>query len=240
MCCNGRKTAGSDEYRINATVRVGSCGDPDTDLLKRLRNKSKYSIVQSADCCDPVDLTTLLMNDQYDLIHYAGHGVCDLATGQNGWLFGPNYVLSAKDIFRVRQVPRLVFANACFSSLTRDHSEQRRYMATMAQAFFARGIPNYIGAGWEVDDDCAVECARWFYARLMGLRGPDEGVSSTQSEATIGRALRAARDQTLASQTGVLELGRLSALRPRRRQAGGGRPQEGDRQCDRSRWRHID
>ena len=190
------------EYRINATVRVGSCGDPDTDLLKRLRNKSKYSIVQSADCCDPVDLTTLLMNDQYDLIHYAGHGVCDLATGQNGWLFGPNYVLSAKDIFRVRQVPRLVFANACFSSLTRDHSEQRRYMATMAQAFFARGIPNYIGAGWEVDDDCAVECARWFYACLMGLRGPDEGVSSTQSEATIGRALRAARDQTLARKPG--------------------------------------
>jgi hypothetical protein len=190
------------EYRINATVRVGSCGDPDTDLLKRLRNKSKYSIVQSADCCDPVDLTTLLMNDQYDLIHYAGHGVCDLATGQNGWLFGPNYVLSAKDIFRVRQVPRLVFANACFSSLTSDHSEQRRYMATMAQAFFARGIPNYIGAGWQVDDDCAVECARWFYARLMGLHGPDEGVSSTQSEATIGRALRAARDQTLARKPG--------------------------------------
>jgi hypothetical protein len=129
------------EYVIKATVRVGSCGDPDTGLLNRLRDTSKYSIVQSAGCCDPVDLTTLLMNDQYDLIHYAGHGVCDPATGQNGWLFGPNYVLSAKDIFRVRQVPRLVFANACFSSLTEDHREQRKYMATMAQAFFARGIP---------------------------------------------------------------------------------------------------
>jgi CHAT domain/Peptidase family C25 len=190
------------EYTINATVRVGSCGNPDTDLLNKLRNKNQYSIVQSVDCCDPVDLTTLLMNDQYDLIHYAGHGVCDLATGQNGWLFGPDYVLSAKDIFRVRQVPRLVFANACFSSLTKDHSEQRRYMATMAQAFFLRGIPNYIGAGWQVDDDCAEECARWFYACLMGLRGPDEGISASQSETTIGRALRTARDMTLKRKPG--------------------------------------
>ena len=39
---------------------------------------------------------------------------------------------------------------------------------------------------------CAVECARWFYARLMGLAGPNpgDGFATSQAEATIGTALR--------------------------------------------------
>jgi len=195
----GAQDVWGGQYTVKATVRVSSCDDPDTHLLRELRNNSKFTIVQSADCCDPVELITLLKYDQYDLIHYAGHGVCDPVTGDNGWLLAPNYVLSAKDIFRVGQVPRLVFANACFSRVTWDHSEQRKYMATMARAFFGRGIPNYIGTGWAVDDVSAVECVRWFYARLMGLRSPnpEDGLAASQSEATIGTALRDARSAAL-------------------------------------------
>ena len=126
----------------------------------------------SAEPCDPLELAMLIVNEQFDLIHYAGHGLSDPKTGQTGWVFAGDCILSAKDIFRVRQVPRLVFANACFSAVTSDYNEQRKHMTGLAQAFFARGIPNFIGAGWQVDDACAEECARWFYARVMGLRSP--------------------------------------------------------------------
>lgn len=186
--------AWGDQYEVKATVRVGSCKQRDDELLHKL--KQQNDIVKSVDCCDPVELATLLVNDQYDVVHYAGHGMCDPRTRQTGWVFAKNCILTAKEIFRVRQVPRLVFANACFSSVTT--SEHRQHMASMAQAFFGRGIPNYIGAGWEVDDDCAVECARSFYACVMGLRGPDPGagISVIPSDATIGRALLAARTRT--------------------------------------------
>ena len=189
--------AWSGQYEVKATVRISSCDAPDTALLDRLEKKLQPNgIVESVACCDPVELATLLVNDQYDVVHFAGHGVCHPVTQQTGWAFAPGCFLSAKEIFRVRQVPRMVFANACFSSVTSDPGKQRKQMAGMAEAFFARGIPNYIGAGWEVDDQCAVECARWFYARLLGLQDPDAGqISALPSEATIGRALLTARNK---------------------------------------------
>jgi CHAT domain-containing protein/peptidase C25-like protein len=187
------------QYKIETTLRMGARDDAGIDAqLKAL--KESNSTVTDAGSCDPLELAMLLVNEQYDVVHYAGHGMCDSATGQTGWVFASDCVLSAKEIFRVRQVPRLVFANACFSAVATDAGAQRKHMAGLAQAFFGRGIPNYIGAGWEVGDDCAVECASWFYACLLGLTGPTarDGVAAVQSDATIGRALRIARERTWA------------------------------------------
>ncbi len=188
-----------DQYKIETTLRMGPHDDPNIhgqlDTLK-----SSNSTLIDARPCHPLDLAMLLVNEQYDLVHYAGHGMCNAATGQTGWVFAADCVLSAKEIFRIRQVPRLVFANACFSAVATANGDQRKHMAGLAQAFFGRGIPNYIGAGWEVDDDCAVECARWFYACLLGLTGPNKnhGIAADASNAKIGRALRIAREQILA------------------------------------------
>ena len=199
------KDAWGDRYTIETTLRMGTRDDQELDEQERTAKqlaeiKERNSTVIDAETCDPLELAMLLVNEQYDLVHYAGHGMCDPITGQTGWVFASDCVLSAKEIFRIRQVPRLVFANACFSAVATDFGEQRRHMAGLAQAFFGRGIPNYIGAGWEVDDDCAVECARWFYATLLGLNGPDahDGIAPLQSDAMIGRALRTAREKTKA------------------------------------------
>lgn len=61
-----------------------------------------------------------------------------------------------RELFRIRQVPRLVFANACFSSAAGhistspdDHVGQRKRLVGIARALFARGIPNFIGTGWK-------------------------------------------------------------------------------------------
>jgi hypothetical protein len=192
------RIAWAGQYEIRATVRIGSKEDEDAKtLLQKLLAQNQC--VVSAEPCDPLELAMLIVNEQYDLIHYAGHGLSDPKTGQTGWMFASDCVLSAKEIFRVRQVPRLVFANACFSAVTTDYNEQRKHMAGLAQAFFGRGIPNFIGTGWQVDDACAEECARWFYARLMGLRRPNagDGVIGTAPPATIGEALREARKMVI-------------------------------------------
>ena len=192
------RKAWGGRYDITARVRIGPWGDEaGRALLDKLRAQNKC--VVDAEPCQPLELAMLIVNEQFDLIHYAGHGISDPKTGQTGWVFAGDCILSAKDIFRVRQVPRLVFANACFSAATSDYNKQREHMTGLAQAFFARGIPNFIGAGWQVDDACAEECARWFYARVMGLSSPNTGGSliGTAPPATIGEALKKAREMAL-------------------------------------------
>src|SRR5262249_21928065 len=151
------RQAWQGEYEFKVTVRIGSCAEKDQErkdnlegLLQKLRRQS--DVVQSAEACDPLELAKLIVNRGFDVIHYAGHGVFDLEAGRAGWVFDEDCVLSAQEIFRVRQVPRLVFANACFSAVTTEHQEQQRQLVGLAQAFFSRGIQNYIGTGWEVDD----------------------------------------------------------------------------------------
>jgi hypothetical protein len=193
-----RKSWGG-RYDISVKVRIGPCGDEaGRVMLQKLQGENKC--VVSAEPCRPLELAMLVVNEQFDLIHFAGHGISDARTQQTGWVFAGDCILSAKEIFRVRQVPRLVFANACFSAVTSDYNEQRKHMTGLAQAFFARGIPNFIGAGWQVDDECARECARWFYARVLGLSRPgnDGDLIGEAPPATIGEALKKAREMAFA------------------------------------------
>jgi hypothetical protein len=183
------------EYEFKVTVRIGpreNAGELD-EVCENLRERGDW--IESAEPCDPLKLALLIVNEHFDVIHYAGHGAVDPKTGRAGWLFERDCFLSAQEIFRVRQVPRLVFANACFSAVTTNRNEQRRQLVGLAQAFFARGIPNYIGTGWQVDDACARECARWFYSQVLGLRRPTNGDDKipTAPPATIGQALLEAR-----------------------------------------------
>jgi len=117
--------------------------------------------------CDIVKILNLIFNEEFDLIHFAGHGTFDADDPpKSGWVFGENLILSAHEIFRLRRVPRLVFANACFSSGL-PTVESNRQLAGLAEAFFDRGIENYIGAGWQVSDEHAVRFAQTFYRKTI-------------------------------------------------------------------------
>jgi CHAT domain-containing protein len=45
--------------------------------------------------------------------------------------------------------------------------EQSKGLASVAQAFFERGVSNYIGSGWPVNDEQATQLARTFYEELL-------------------------------------------------------------------------
>jgi pimeloyl-ACP methyl ester carboxylesterase len=140
--------------------------------------------------CDPVEILALILNEEFDVIHFAGHGVFDEnKPARSGWVFGKDCIVSAREIFRARRVPRLVFANACFSSVVTPGqaltaAEMNRQLAGLAEAFFERGIMNYIGTGWPVEDLPAVTFATVFYENVL------EGER-------LGEALSAARQQIL-------------------------------------------
>ena len=139
--------------------------------------------------CDPVELLALILSEEFDLIHYSGHGDFDEKNpAKSGWIFSKENVLSARDIFRARRVPRLIFANACFSGVIRSGNpftlqESNRNLAGLAQAFFERGVQNYIGTGWPVDDAAALEFAKVFYREA--LSGNELGSSLSKAREAI-------------------------------------------------------
>jgi CHAT domain-containing protein len=139
--------------------------------------------------CDPVELLGLILSEEFDLIHYSGHGDFDEKNpSKSGWVFGKENILSSRDIFRARRVPRLIFANACFSGVIRSGKpftlqESNRNLAGLAQAFFERGVQNYIGTGWPVDDAAALEFAKVFYSEA--LSGSELGSSLSKAREAI-------------------------------------------------------
>jgi CHAT domain-containing protein len=130
------------------------------------------------------------MDGGYDILHYAGHGDFDAndPTGRSGWLFKGG-LLTASELARVDLAPRLVVANACLSGRFSDKlagaSATQRLDADLlpglADEFFRRGVRNYIGTAWKIDDLGAIEFSRSLYKSLL-VQGD-----------TLGAAMLAAR-----------------------------------------------
>jgi hypothetical protein len=117
-----------------------------------------------------------LMSRPYDVLHYAGHCVFqwDGDPDASGWIFSAKEreLLSAYELNRIDRVPKFVFSNACESGITPDRSEERSagLAPSFAEAFFNRGVSNFVCTAWPVDDLGAREFALTLYSRLLGLR----------------------------------------------------------------------
>lgn len=159
------------------------------DALRQLSRPDCRITVESrigASECSMVEILKLILTGDFDVLHYAGHGEYDpLNPTAAGWVLSRDQVLTARDIFRARRVPRLVFANACFSGVIHDGPafgsvELTRGTATVAQAFFERGVPNYVGSGWPVDDEQAGAFAAAFYERLFAGEAMREALQTAR------------------------------------------------------------
>ncbi len=193
---------------LGLTLRLGGPGSgTKRELAAKLREMVPgipEKFAAEADTCDPVEILALLMGNRFDVVHYAGHGVFDPSNAREGWVFNEDCILSAREIFKIRQVPRLVFANACLSTAMEVTQEPLPRLeiqqVSLAEAFFARGIENYIGAGWKVDDELAADFATRFYLQALGVTvlGPDKiELKEVAPPATLGCALASARSGVL-------------------------------------------
>jgi pimeloyl-ACP methyl ester carboxylesterase len=137
-----------------------------------------------------VNILDHLINQRFDMMHYAGHCFFNKENPPlSGWIFTGQKVLSANELTRVDRIPRFIFSNACESGITPDRAEKRNALMapSFAEAFFARGVANFVCTAWPIDDSAALEFARRFYRGILGLRG--EG---TRAE-SLHEAMREAR-----------------------------------------------
>src|SRR5687767_852578 len=119
-----------------------------------------------------------LLLETYDVLHFCGHCHFDKETpSKSGFIFGKDkdkkkdIVLSARELLQIDRVPRFIFANACESGVTPERPEEGNtaFAPSFAEAFFARGVANFICTGWPVNDAVALDFAETFYRTMFGL-----------------------------------------------------------------------
>jgi len=101
--------------------------------------------------------------------------------------------LSANELNRIDQVPKFVFSNACESGVTPDRARERndRLAPSFAEAFFNRGVANFVCTAWPVDDVAARVFAVTLYANLLGI--PSDAVSTAGGPVPMHEAMKQAR-----------------------------------------------
>lgn len=117
-----------------------------------------------------------LLLHSYDVLHFAGH--CQYVENkpeESGWIFTNRQLITAWELNRIDRIPNFIFSNACESGVTPDRSERRSAALgpSFAEAFFERGVTNFVCTAWPVDDISAREFAVRLYEQLMGLEPVD-------------------------------------------------------------------
>jgi pimeloyl-ACP methyl ester carboxylesterase len=139
-----------------------------------------------------IDVLDRLLEGGWDILHYAGHGdFLPDEPDRAGWVFQDG-LLTSRELERMDTAPRLVVSNACLSSLTSGVGpggtvlgrSDAQLVATLADEFFRRGVRDYIGTAWEVNDEGAILFAEVLYEALLTGANPD---------CSIGAAMLTAR-----------------------------------------------
>lgn len=128
---------------------------------------------------------------EYDVVHYAGHAFFDPDNrGRSGIICAGEEVLAGADLAALRQLPSLVFFNACEAARVRRPGQQQeatdqpiRSTVSFAESFLAGGVANYLGTYWPVGDAGAAAFADAFYSGL--LRGDPLGRALIDGRAKV-------------------------------------------------------
>ena len=168
------------------------------ELCKRFNGMYRDNQIEVKRLIGPYDAQRMnvleeLLLETYDVLHFCGHCHFDKDTpSKSGFIFGKDngkeIVLSARELLQIDRVPRFIFANACESGVTPERPEVANpaFAPSFAEAFFARGVANFICTGWPVNDAVALEFAEEFYSTMFGL-------TAAEGPAPIHRALQRAR-----------------------------------------------
>ena len=159
---------------VSVESRIGAPNVPRDDAL--------YDVKPA----DRLEVLSLLLDGEFDLVHYAGHGDFDPEQPSRvGWVFARG-LLTPGEIGRLERVPAVIVSNACLSARTsnvlggaRRPDEARTeagLLPSLADEFFKLGVRNYVGTAWEVNDIGAELFARIFYTTLLSGESFGESV----------------------------------------------------------------
>lgn len=138
------------------------------DILK----ENGYETKLVAEAAAP-EIIQALYEDDYRIIHLAGHGFFNEQEPENsGMMIGHNVYLSTREIAQMSVVPELVVVNCCFLGKTSGAAEalyNKRYRlaANIGTQLIENGVKAVVAAGWAVNDAAAQEFTNVFYKHLF-------------------------------------------------------------------------
>ena len=111
----------------------------------------------------------------HDVLHFAGHGFFDAKDpGRSGLVCADAEVLRGSHLDGLGNLPALVFFNACEAARVRKRKAAAgsrlfafRRSTSVAEAFLAGGVANFLGTHWPVGDQAAFTFSTRFYERLL-------------------------------------------------------------------------
>ena len=119
---------------------------------------------------------------------------------RSGWIFTGGERLTANELRRIDRVPRFVFSNACESGVTPERTDlhSEALAPTFAEAFFARGVSNFVCTAWSVDDLASRAFALAVYGSLLGVgEGVIESLGHWKNERNVATETKGERTTAL-------------------------------------------
>ena len=125
-------------------------------------------------------ITNQLYNEQYKIMHFAGHGLYDIENNKVGIAIGDGIFIDPQKLRQIGYVPEFVFINCCYSgamSAKDDMYKRNRYRlaANIGTQLIEMGVKAIIISGWAVDDAAARDFSETFYKNMF--QGYDFGTS---------------------------------------------------------------
>ena len=117
-------------------------------------------------------ITNELYNQQYKIMHFAGHGLYDVENNKVGIAIGDGIFIDPQKLRQIGYVPEFVFINCCYSgamSDTEDKYSRNRYRlaANVGTQLIEMGVKAIIISGWAVDDAAAKDFSETFYKNMF-------------------------------------------------------------------------
>jgi CHAT domain len=113
-----------------------------------------------------------------DILHITCHGGVKNSEGEIGWSFNHtspldfDYHLRTKIIEGMKfDMKPLVFGNACSSVSTGGDNVNRGLASGFGSTFYSCGAFNFIGSFAPISQQLAIDFAKEFYSRLLGIPG---------------------------------------------------------------------
>ncbi|HVG40756.1 MAG TPA: CHAT domain-containing protein, partial [Chitinophagaceae bacterium] len=183
-------------YKNNALV----IGDPETNgfahqlagaekeasLVKGLLAEEGYEVTHVIKGTF-TEVIQALFQDEYKMIHLAGHGYFDKENPENaGMVIGENLFLTSKEINQMSQVPEFVFVNCCHLGAVSEEAEKKsqqlyKLAANIGVQLIEMGVKAVIAAGWAVDDASALLFSETFYKKMFAGMPFGEAVKTARA-----------------------------------------------------------
>jgi CHAT domain-containing protein len=160
---------------VDPTLDLPGASDEGAALGRMLRAGGAEVELLAGAAATRTALLRTIAEGRHDVLHFAGHGFFDAGNpGRSGLVCAGQEVLRGADLDGHGDLPSLVFFNACEAARVRKPGRSRgqrlfafRRSTSVAEAFLAGGVANFLGTHWPVGDQAALAFSTDFYSRLL-------------------------------------------------------------------------